>query len=216
MSERIKAYGKVGFIAILVVLIDQTAKLLVRTNLAITETWMPVDWLKPFLRIIHWKNTGVAFGLFQGSGWIFTIIGLVLILLVILFYRQVWQGPAFWQIALGLELGGALGNFLDRINPQVGYVVDFIWVGNFPVFNLADAAIVIGAVVLIIGIWSDDHNEKEPEPVMASCDMTSALPENNTDEPVTSTSDLPAEPVAEFRLPKLPTIEDDRIQSHEQ
>ena len=216
MSERIKAYGKTGFIAILVVLIDQAAKLLVRTNLAITETWMPVDWLKPFLRIIHWKNTGVAFGLFQGSGWIFTIIGLVLILLVILFYRQVWQGPAFWQIALGMELGGALGNFLDRINPQVGYVVDFIWVGNFPVFNLADAAIVIGAVILIIGIWSDDHDKKEHKPVMASCDATSALPEINIAGPANSASDLPAEPISEFHLPKVSPIEGDRIQSHEQ
>lgn len=207
MIDRLKTYGKLGLVALIVVILDQAAKLLVRINLAITETWMPFDWLKPYLRFIHWKNTGVAFGLFQGSGWIFTVIGLALILLVILFYRQVWQGPAFWQVALGLELGGALGNFLDRINPQVGYVVDFIWVENFPVFNLADAAIVVGAVILIIGIWSEEHAEKESEPVMPSAEKTSIPPADNAAETVLSASEPAAEPVAEFRLPSLPPIE---------
>lgn len=209
MTDRLKTYGKLGLVALIVVILDQAAKLLVRINLAITETWMPLGWLKPYLRFIHWKNTGVAFGLFQGSGWIFTVIGLALILLVILFYRQVWQGPAFWQVALGLELGGALGNFLDRINPQVGYVVDFIWVENFPVFNLADAAIVVGAVILIIGIWSDEHDEKESEPVMSSAEKTSIPPAGNAAEAVLSASEPAAEPVAEFRLPSLPPIEGD-------
>ncbi len=128
---------------------------------------------------------------------------------MILFYRQVWQGPAFWQVALGLELGGALGNFLDRINPQVGYVVDFIWVENFPVFNLADAAIVVGAVILIIGIWSEEHAEKESEPVIPSTEKTLIPPAGNTAETVLSASEPAAEPVAEFRLPSLPPIEGD-------
>ena len=208
MSERIKAYGKLGFIALVVVLIDQATKLLVRTNLAITETWMPVDWLEPYVRFIHWKNTGVAFGLFQGSGWIFTIVGLVLILLVILFYKQVWLGEGFWQVALGLELGGALGNFLDRINPQVGYVVDFIWVGNFPVFNLADAAIVIGAIILIISIWNEDSDQKSAETV-------TAVPETHAESSVEGTgSETPIKEAmgtteTDFQLPTLPPIEGD-------
>jgi len=162
LNKRGKVYLKLFSIAIGVIFIDQLTKWLVRTNLLIRETWMPISWLEPYFRFIHWKNTGVAFGLFQGMGWILTTLGLIVILLIIFFYKPVFNGPAFWQIALGLQLGGAIGNLLDRINPNVGYVVDFIWIGNFPVFNLADAAIVSGAIVMLIGIWyTEDRAEKK-------------------------------------------------------
>jgi len=162
LNKRGKVYLKLFSIAIGVIFIDQLTKWLVRTNLLIRETWMPISWLEPYFRFIHWKNTGVAFGLFQGMGWILTTLGLIVILLIIFFYKPVFKGPAFWQIALGLQLGGAIGNLLDRINPNVGYVVDFIWIGNFPVFNLADAAIVSGAIVMLIGIWyTEDRAEKK-------------------------------------------------------
>lgn len=162
MNKRAKAYLRLFSITICVIFADQLTKWLVRTNLQIRETWMPISWLEPYFRIIHWKNTGVAFGLFQGMGWILTALGLVVILFIIFFYKPVVSGPTFWQIALGLQLGGAIGNLLDRINPDVGYVVDFIWVGNFPVFNLADCAIVCGAVVMLIGIWyTEDRMEKK-------------------------------------------------------
>ena len=156
MSKRSSTYLKILLIAVIVIVLDQLTKLLVRTNLAIRETWMPIDWLEPYFRFIHWKNTGVAFGLFPGMGWIFTLIGLIVILLIIFLYKPVVYGSKFWPVALGLQLGGAIGNLLDRINPDVGYVVDFIWIGNFPVFNLADMAIVFGALIMLIGIWRSD------------------------------------------------------------
>lgn len=205
MTDRLKAYGKLGLAALIVVILDQGAKLLVRTNLRITETWMPIRWLEPFFRFIHWKNTGVAFGLFQGNGWVFTVIGLALILFVILIYKPIWQGAEFWRIALGLELGGALGNFLDRINPQVGYVVDFIWVGKFPVFNLADAAIVIGAVVLVIGIWQEESEETPSQPAEA-IEPAAADPFIS---PVIGESPAAENLSGTVRLPELPPIEGD-------
>ena len=152
MNKRGKVYLKLFSIAIGVIFIDQLTKWLVRTNLLIRETWMPISWLEPYFRFIHWKNTGVAFGLFQGMGWILTTLGLIVILLIIFFYKPVFNGPAFWQIALGLQLGGAIGNLLDRINPNVGYVVDFIYVSliDFPIFNLADIYVVCGGIALVI------------------------------------------------------------------
>ena len=91
---------------------------------------------------------------------ILTVIGIVIVIGIILFSAQVITGPLFWRVAMAMELGGALGNLADRLNPVLGYVVDFIWVGNFPVFNLADAAIVIGAVILVIGMTASERSEK--------------------------------------------------------
>jgi signal peptidase II len=163
-KNRSERYLQILIIALVVIILDQASKLIVRANLAIRETWMPIEWLAPYFRIIHWKNTGVAFGLFPGMGWILTSIGLVVILLIILFYKPVIYGSKYWPIALGLQLGGAIGNLLDRINPQVGYVVDFIWIGNFPVFNLADVSIVVGAIVMMFGIWTEGESlENQPE-----------------------------------------------------
>ena len=160
LSKKFKAYGEMLLIAAAVFFVDQYSKYLVRTNLALRESFAPIPAIGDWFRIIHWKNTGVAFGLFQGNGWILTVIGILVVLAIILFSRQVVDGPAFWRVALAMELGGALGNLADRLNPELGYVVDFIWIGNFPVFNLADSAIVLGAIILAIGLWRQERQEK--------------------------------------------------------
>ncbi len=162
MSNK-KQYLNIFGIAALVILIDQISKYIVRTNLKLREVWAPIPALKDFFRIIHWKNTGVAFGMFQGRGWILTVIGIIAVVVIIIFCVQVKDSPAFYRTALAMELGGALGNLIDRLNPSLGYVVDFIWIGNFPVFNLADSAICIGAAVLIIGIWREESKKKNTE-----------------------------------------------------
>ncbi|HQN62274.1 MAG TPA: signal peptidase II, partial [Flexilinea sp.] len=91
MNKRGKVYLKLFSIALGVIFIDQLTKWFVRTNLDIRETWMPISWLEPYFRFIHWKNTGVAFGLFQGMGWILTSLGLVVILIMIFFYKPVFN-----------------------------------------------------------------------------------------------------------------------------
>lgn len=146
-------------IAAFVFVLDQLSKLWIRKNLALRETITPIPAIGSWFRIIHWKNTGIAFGLFQGNGWILTTIGIIVVIGIIIYSSQVVNGPAYWRVALALELGGALGNLADRLNPALGYVVDFIWIGNFPVFNLADSAIVIGAIVLILGMWRQEKTD---------------------------------------------------------
>lgn len=159
-EDKLKSYVTMLLIAALVFAVDQITKYWIRTHLALRETIKPIPAIGSWFRIIHWKNTGIAFGLFQGNGWILTVIGLLVVIGIIIYSRQVINGPAYWRVALGLELGGALGNLADRLNPELGYVVDFIWIGDFPVFNLADSAIVIGAIVLIIGMWRQESSSK--------------------------------------------------------
>ena len=155
-----KIYAGMLVIAAAVFGLDQWSKLWIRTHLALRESITPIPALGNFFRIIHWKNTGIAFGLFQGNGWILTTVGIVIVIGIILFSVQNAGGPAYWYVAMAMELGGALGNLADRFNPKLGYVVDFIWIGDFPVFNLADAAIVIGAVILVIGMWRQEKTGK--------------------------------------------------------
>ncbi len=158
-NSRVKIYAEMILIAAVVFTADQMSKMWIRNNLKLRESITPIPAIGSWFRIIHWKNTGIAFGLFQGNGWILTVIGIIIVIGIILFSAQVISGPVFWRIAMAMELGGAMGNLADRLNPNLGYVVDFIWIGNFPVFNLADSAIVIGAFILLLGMMRQDKTE---------------------------------------------------------
>jgi signal peptidase II len=145
-------------LASLVVGLDQWTKSIIRANLALGEMWMPLPWLSPYARIVHWYNTGVAFGMFQDKNLLFSILALVISLVLIIFYPRLTEDDWFLRIALGLQLGGSIGNLLDRIN--IGHVTDFISVGNFPVFNIADASITVGVCVMLVGLWFEDKRER--------------------------------------------------------
>lgn len=93
------------------------------------------------------RNTGSAFGMFQGQSSILTVLAfLALAMLGVFFFQNARQDPLV-ALALGLLAGGAIGNLVDRI--RFGYVIDFIKVPNFPTFNVADSAITVGVVILI-------------------------------------------------------------------
>jgi len=124
------------------------------------EIWSPWEWLTPYARIVHWYNTGVAFGLFQGRAIIFTILAIIVSGLIIYYYPQVPKEDWYLRIALGLQMGGSLGNLVDRLFHN-GQVTDFLSVGNFPVFNVADSSITIGCFILIIGIWLEERKAKK-------------------------------------------------------
>jgi signal peptidase II len=133
-------------IAGLVVTLDQVTKYLVRANLALGES-VPDE--GPF-RITYVTNTGAAFGILQGQTlflMVTTFLGLAAILLYFL-YPPMEHG--FLRLALGLQLGGAVGNLADRV--RVGKVTDFIDVGPWPNFNVADSSIVVG-VAIIVGFF---------------------------------------------------------------
>lgn len=155
-------YGKSYLILFLlsggILLLDQMSKNWIRTNLAPYETWMPVDWLAPFVKIVNLENTGAAFGLFKQGGGLFTVLAIIVSLVIISYFPRIPNRDWFIRLSLGMQLGGALGNLFDRL--FYGPVTDFFAVGSFPVFNVADSSIFVGTGILIFGVWLSERNEK--------------------------------------------------------
>jgi signal peptidase II len=99
-----------------------------------------------FVRLTFVMNRGAAFGVLQNQNALFVVVSGVVIAVIIGSYRYSPVRSPLLNLALGLQLGGAVGNLMDRL--RLGYVVDFIDVGAWPVFNVADSAIVIGVGIL--------------------------------------------------------------------
>jgi signal peptidase II len=139
-------------VAALVILADQLSKYWVATRLPEGQSWYITPWLAPVLRLTHVTNTGVAFGLFPGLGILFVIVSIVVVVVILVYEWQLPHNQWLIRLALGLQLGGAIGNnLIDRV--RLGSVVDFIdlnfWpLQTFPVFNLADASITVGVIML--------------------------------------------------------------------
>ena len=129
-------------LAALVFLADQFSKSLVREFLALRES-IPAD---GFFRISHTYNTGSAFGLFQGQNSPLILASLIGVTVLVLIYYSQRRPTLLLRLSLGLQLGGAAGNLLDRV--LLGRVTDFLDVGAWPIFNVADASIVTGLVLL--------------------------------------------------------------------
>ncbi len=141
-------------VTVLTVFADQVSKAYVVAHLALHRSWMPIDAVEPVFRFTHVHNTGAAFGLFPQGGSIFLIIAVIVSVVIIYYYRQLSGSAWLVRLALGLQLGGALGNVIDRV--RLGYVVDFFNVEYWPVFNVADSCIVVGVVLLaLVMLWEE-------------------------------------------------------------
>ena len=143
-------------IALLVLIGDQVTKAVVERSIS---EYMVVPVLPGFFNLTHTKNTGVAFGIFSGSPapWKTVLLIVVSAALIVAVASFIWRSRQLhWEASVGLALvlGGALSNLADRI--RAGQVVDFLdfyWRGyHWPSFNLADSAIVVGAVFLVIEV----------------------------------------------------------------
>lgn len=157
MKKYLKSYGFLFSIVGLIILLDQWTKWLVRSNLALGESWSPWSWLAPYARIVNWKNTGAAFGMLQNFNVVFSVLAVVISLAIIYYFPRVEKSEWPLRIALAMQMGGALGNLTDRLTQ--GFVTDFVSLGRFAVFNVADSSISIGVAVLIIGVWLRDRQE---------------------------------------------------------
>jgi signal peptidase II len=145
-----------------IIALDQWTKHLVRTTLAFGEHWTPWPWLEPYARIVHWQNTGAVFGMFQGFGNIFAILAVIVSIAILYYFPQVPRSDWPLRLAMGMQLGGAVGNLIDRLT--IGWVTDFVSVGRFAVFNVADASISVGVVVLLVGMWLKERAEsRQPD-----------------------------------------------------
>lgn len=163
-------------IALLAIGLDQFSKYLVETNLDVFEVYAPIPSLEPYFRIFHIYNTGSAFGLFAGGGHLFRYLAIV-VSLGIIYYNHILPGnQRLLRLALGLQMGGALGNMIDRF--RIGHVTDFIDVGPWYIFNLADLAVVTGAVILGILVWQEsrDLHANQPENSSSDVPLETAVP----------------------------------------
>lgn len=147
-------------IAIGVFLFDQFTKTLVRGNLAYGESWPSDDWL---VKITHVTNTGAAFGILQGQTIFLTVTAVIAIGAIIFYYAFPPLEHGLLRLALGLQLGGAAGNLLDRV--RLGHVTDMFHFPRYPAFNIADSAIVVGLFVLVVFIFINETKQRsEPDP----------------------------------------------------
>jgi len=154
----LKKYGFLLTVTGTIVALDQWTKWLIRSNLPISARWLPegFEWLYPYARLVNWHNTGAAFGMFQGASMVFTVLAFIVIGAIVYYFPQVDRRDWFLRIALSMQLGGAIGNLVDRLT-QDGRVTDFISVGTFPVFNIADASISVGTAVLLLGVFLQER-----------------------------------------------------------
>lgn len=129
----------------IILLLDQASKYLVETRIPLYGSWAPIPSLEGLFRIVHTANTGAVFGLLQGTGMIFAGLAVVVALAIVYFNLTLPGGHWLIRIALGLQLGGALGNMIDRF--RQGHVTDFIDIGPWYIFNVADMAIVGGVIL---------------------------------------------------------------------
>jgi signal peptidase II len=145
---------------LLVVGADQFTKLWVRSNLDIGQSLFKVG----LFEIIRFPpNTGAAFGLFQGQSFALTIVAVVGVIFILVYAFYAYRHYPFldrWlsRVALGLILGGTIGNLIDRL--RFGGVTDFISIGWWPAFNLADSAVVIGVIIFIYSLLPLARAEK--------------------------------------------------------
>jgi signal peptidase II len=146
-------------VAILILVLDQLTKAWVSSALPEGGWWSPLPGLWRIFRITHITNSGAAFGIFPNQGNFFIFIAILVAVAIVLYYRYLPAGEWLVRLSLGLQLGGAIGNLLDRL--RYGHVVDFIDIGFWPIFNLADLAIVTGVAILAYRLWREDSSPSE-------------------------------------------------------
>lgn len=147
-----------GILAALIVVSDQISKFLVVKNISPTDTIHVINGIIDFVYV---KNTGGAFSILNNATWLLTIISVIFCIGVIVYFIKEKPEKKVIVLALSLMFSGALGNALDRMFR--GFVVDFIKTEfvDFPVFNIADIAITVGAVILIVYMIFFDNVKKE-------------------------------------------------------
>lgn len=143
---------------VIIILLDQITKIMAINYLKTSSPYIIID---NFFQLNYVENYGAAFGILQNKKMFFIIITLAVILAITVFLvKNYYQMNNFMRIGLGMLLGGAIGNFIDRV--RLGYVVDFISFRlinryDFPVFNIADVFIVVGTGLILLLVLFDKY-----------------------------------------------------------
>jgi signal peptidase II len=136
----------IPLLALSIFAVDQIAKWLIVTHIRPFDAVQPIPALAYLFNLTFITNTGAAYGLFPDRSLAFVIIAVLVSVGIVLYLRHIPQDEWLLKISLAMQLGGALGNLVDRV--RLGYVVDFADFRMWPVFNFADTFIVVGVLLL--------------------------------------------------------------------
>lgn len=174
-----------------VVVADQIAKFLVTSNLAAGQS---VDVIGDLVRIVFGQNNGALFGLFKGNAVMFGLVSIAVVGLIVLYHARSAASP-YLTVTLGLLLGGAIGNMLDRL--VRGYVVDFVDAGigttRFYTFNVADSAISLAILLLFVAALRPALVDGSHGGPRSGSSAGPAAPVSDDDDPWDDEPDSPAE-----------------------
>ncbi|OIJ09828.1 signal peptidase II [Anaerobacillus arseniciselenatis] len=151
---------KYYILALIILILDQWTKWIVVTQMELRQQ-IPI--IENLLYFTSHRNKGAAFGILQGQMWLFFIVTVIVVVFVVYYMNKHAKESKLLGISLGLVLGGAIGNFIDRLFR--GEVVDFIdvyiFTYDFAIFNVADMALVIGVGILMVQIFLEERNARE-------------------------------------------------------
>lgn len=147
-------------IALAIIIFDQLTKWIVVKEMELGESIPVID---NFLYITSHRNRGAAWGILQGQMWFFYVITIIVVIGLIVYIRKINKADKWLGVALGLMLGGAIGNFIDRVFRQevVDFVNTYIFTYDFPIFNVADSALAVGVGIMFILTLFEGKQKKE-------------------------------------------------------
>ncbi|MHA6251365.1 signal peptidase II [Oceanobacillus sp. CAU 1775] len=151
---------KYYIIALILIIIDQVTKWLIVVNMEIGER---ITIIEDFFYLLSHRNSGAAWGILQGQMLFFYIITIFVIIMIVYYMQKYAKNNTLLAIGLSFILGGAIGNFIDRLlRQEVVDFASFIIVNyNFPIFNVADSALTIGVVLVFIAMIVEEINERK-------------------------------------------------------
>lgn len=148
----------IGIIAIAVATVDQAAKAIVLARLGPDAPVQRWEVAGPWVAFEYVENTGAAFGILAGRTWLLSILAFVVAFGFLMVFRQDLPHSGWLRVSIGLVTGGGIGNLLDRL--RLGFVIDYLAIGAWPKFNVADTAITIGLIVLALTALRDEASRE--------------------------------------------------------
>lgn len=165
VNEWMRKAWLVLVVAGVIIGLDQWTKELIRGSIALYDYIVPIPGLGNYLLFEHVPNYGAAFGILQGAGNFFVIVAALVSIGILAYVYFIPTEERYLRLLLGMQMGGAIGNVIDRLNQ--GFVTDYIKIGvpgvyYWPNFNVADSSIVVGVILLgAYVIWHDIRTARE-------------------------------------------------------
>ncbi len=145
-------------LAVVVVILDQWSKYYVQSQMSLG---MSIPVIPEIFHLTYILNPGAAFGILENQRFFFVIIAVAMIATVVYLYPRLPSKPLLLRLGIGLMVGGAVGNVIDRI--KTGYVVDFFDFRIWPIFNIADIAIVVGVSCIVYTLVFTEEKKDEAD-----------------------------------------------------